>query len=203
MLVPLRTHRMLVAPLGDEAALDALCDAAEGAREADDRLLMEPLVASDGPFPWTRWQPPAGTPLAHRVARLRALQDLDDYRLQHDAFVNSDERAGHIRHWSTLKLHRRAGVAGGVVSTAIWMPFETVLPAADLVRVVLPGDELWEVWVDEILDIFTAETRPLAHAWPPRFVTRGGFPQAHHARLRGAGTLVGHTRAAVVEVETD
>ena len=196
-VLPLRRHRLLAAPLDDEAALTALCAAAEAARDQPDRLLLTPLVPATGPWPWAPWAPPPGSPLSRRRDRLRALQDIDDYDVQHEALQLRDEAAGHIRHWSRLRIVRQAA---GIATAARWMPFETVLPAADLLHVVV-GEEIWEVWTDSVLDVFSAETRPLANHWPPRFVTRGGFPQAALGRLRGTGRLVQWTRAAPVTVE--
>ncbi len=202
-VLPLRHHRLLAAPLDDPAALAALCPAAEHAREAPDHVGLEPLVpapGSPGAWPWTGWAPAPGSPLSRRRARLRTLQDFDDYNVQHDVLERHDQHLGHIRHWSRLRVLRRAG---GLATAARWLPFETVLPAADLLHIVLDGDEVWEVWTDAVLDILTAESQPLAHHWPPRFATRGGFPKTAHARLRSAGQLVDWTRAAPVEVEED
>lgn len=196
-LLPLRTHRVLAAPLDDAEALGALCEAAEAARDHPDRLALEPLVPAPGGWPWERWSPAPGTALSRRASRLRVLQDIDDYNVQHDVLENHDQRLGHIRHWSRLRVVRGPG---GLATAARWLPYETVLPAADLLHVVV-GDEVWEIWADVVLDVFDAETRPLAHHWPPRFVTRGGFPTAALPRLRAAGRVVDWVRAAPVTVE--
>jgi hypothetical protein len=196
-LLPLRTHRVLAAPLDDESALVALCEAAEATRDHPDRVALEPRVPAAAAWPWARWSPAPGSALSRRASRLRVLQDIDDYTVQHDVLEHHDQVQGHIRHWSKLRVVR--GPAG-LATAARWLPYETVLPAADLLHVVV-GDEVWEVWTDAVLDVFDAETRPLPHHWPPRFVTRGAFPASALPRLRAAGRVVDWVRAATVTVE--
>ena len=169
-------RRLLLADRDDPAQLRALLAEAERHRDADDRVLIEPLEAQPsaaGGFGWAALRLPPEHPHAGWLARLRVWQDIED---DADSALPGDSR---------LRMHQRAGAPGGVLTLAPWPDAPCRLPPADLYAISTDVGPR-ALWGDELLDLLGAHTRPDPTTWPPRFISPGLPPEAV-ARAQAAG----------------
>lgn len=190
VVLPLSSARLLVADARNEEGLRSLLSVAEGARDEAGvvcALPHAPIPSEPGAFSWGPWRPEAGHPLHGWVRRLGVLQDFLDDRVGVDAWA----RARPDLTPQPLKLTADPTVPGRVVSVAAWSRRPCSLPAADCFDVCGPDGRVVRVWVDELLDVLNAETRPLPGAWPPRFVAEGGVGPESWKRVLAAGRVLG------------
>lgn len=187
--LPLAADRLVVADGSRLDALRGLLSLAETVHEHPNVTCVQPhavdRTAGPGAFRWSPWRPPPEHPLFGWSRRNALLQDwLDDQRT-----LSSWRAAAPAHPPRPLRLVPRAASPGGRVSVADWPRAACTLPAADCFDVSGPGGAVRRVWVDDLLDVLSAETRPLPGAWPPRFIARSGCTQASWNRIQAAATV--------------
>ena len=186
VILPLTPARVLVADVRNIEGLRSLLATAEGARDDPQVVCVLPhayAASEPGAFSWAPWRPPTDHPLHGWMHRMGLLQDCIDDRRTLQAW--SDARPELRTQGLTLTGDPRA--AGRIISVARWPQQPCSLPAADCFDVEGPDGGVVRVWVDQILDLLSAQTAPLPGAWPPRFVAAGGVGAAHWATVQARG----------------
>jgi len=190
VVLPLSPSRLLIADARNLDGLRSLLSLAEGAREDPGVVCVLPHVPVDsepGAFSWGPWWPDADHALHGWVQRLRLMQDLLDDQVSVAAWTRarSDLAA------QPMQLVADPSASGRVVSVARWPRVACSLPAADCFDVAGPDGRVVRAWVDGLLDLLGAETKPLPGAWPPRFCASGGVSESGWQRVLAEGRVMG------------
>gem|GEM_PF-5851515 len=190
VVLPLSPARLLLADARNTEGLRSLLSMAEGARDQTDVVCALPHARVDSPagdFSWGPWRPPPDHPLHGWVHRLGILQDFLDDQKCVDAWTHARPDLS----TQPLTLVPDPQAAGRVASVARWPRKPCSLPAADCFDVEGPDGRVMRAWVDGLLDVLGAETRPLPGAWPPRFIAEGGVSEKGWTRVCAEGRRVG------------